>query len=148
MVAAKTRLRESKARSLRIAAKRHAPTQTAVLAPQVLEGLPFSVIEDLADRMGKSIQWIGEVIRLPPATMSRRKAGQSLTVDEGDRVWRLARVLARAEAVLGTQDRARHWIDNPIPSLDGKVPARLLVTTSGYEQVMQTLDAIDYGMGA
>lgn len=114
----------------------------------VLEGLAYNVVEGLAQRMGTTVHWVGDVLRIPPATMSRRREGQPLTLDEGDRVWRLSRVLARAESVLGDNAKACHWLDNPVPSLGGAVPARMLVTTAGYEQVMLVLDALDYGMGA
>ena len=114
----------------------------------VLQGVPYFVVESLAGRLGTTVSWIGAALRIPPATMSRRREGQALSLDEGDRVWRLIRVLDRAQSALGDSAKARHWLDNPVRSLGGAVPAQLLVTTAGYEQVMRVLDALDYGMGA
>ena len=82
---------------------------------------------------------------MAPATLSRRR-GKDLNADESDRFYRLERIKELAIAVLEDADKASHWIQSEIPSLGGARPIDLIGTTKGYEDVVNVLNAIDYGV--
>jgi len=90
---------------------------------------------------------VAERLNIPSRTLSRRMATKSrLTHDESDRAMRMARVVALAKEVLGTDEKASHWMSNPNRALGGKRPFDQLDTEPGVRKVEEVLYAIAYGM--
>lgn len=59
---------------------------------------------------------------------------------------RLGRVLAHAERVLGTRDKASEWLRRPNRALGGATPLALLDTNSGAAQVDDVLGRLEHGV--
>ena len=73
--------------------------------------------------------------------------GRVLTPAESDVVMRMASVFARAIEVLGTREKASHWLMNsPNDALGGAVPASILDTSAGEHEVLALLERIEYGV--
>jgi putative toxin-antitoxin system antitoxin component (TIGR02293 family) len=68
-----------------------------------------------------------------PRTLQHRKAKgvNHLTHDEADRVVRIARILALAERVFGTLERALGWLRTPDERLNNRTALSMLQTESG-----------------
>lgn len=79
-------------------------------------------------------------------TLSRRKRGSALPPGESDRLYRLARVAARAQEVFESDETARRWLRRPNRALGGAIPFDLLDTEPGAQQVLEALDRIDHGI--
>jgi putative toxin-antitoxin system antitoxin component (TIGR02293 family) len=117
------------------------------LAQQVRSGLPASTVERLAGTLSLHRSQVAERLNIPSRTLSRRMATKSrLTHDESDRAMRMARVVALAKEVLGTDEKASHWLSNPNRALGGKRPFDQLDTEPGVRSVEEVLYAIAYGM--
>ena len=117
------------------------------LAKQVRFGLPASTVELLAGSLSLHRSQVAERLNIPSRTLSRRMATKSrLTHDESDRAMRMARVVALAKEVLGSDEKASHWMSNPNRALGGKKPFDQLDTEPGVRSVEQVLFAIAYGM--
>jgi putative toxin-antitoxin system antitoxin component (TIGR02293 family) len=58
----------------------------------------------------------------------------------------LASATTRAKEVLGTGEKASHWMSNPNRALGGKRPFDQLDTEPGVRKVEEVLYAIAYGM--
>jgi putative toxin-antitoxin system antitoxin component (TIGR02293 family) len=117
------------------------------LAQQVRSGLPASTVERLAGTLSLHRSQVAERLNIPSRTLSRRMATKSrLTHDESDRAMRMARVVALAKEVLGTDEKASHWMSNPNRALGGKRPFDQLDTEPGVRSVEEVLYAIAYGM--
>jgi putative toxin-antitoxin system antitoxin component (TIGR02293 family) len=117
------------------------------LAKQVRFGLPASTVELLAGTLSLHRSQVAERLNIPSRTLSRRMATKSrLTHDESDRTMRMARVVALAKEVLGSDEKASHWMSNPNRALGGKKPFDQLDTEPGVRSVEQVLFAIAYGM--
>ena len=65
---------------------------------------------------------------------------------ESDRLSHLARVTIMAMQILGTQEKAKQWLERPNRALGGEVPLHLLDTDIGARQVEAVLGRIDYGI--
>jgi putative toxin-antitoxin system antitoxin component (TIGR02293 family) len=78
--------------------------------------------------------------------MPPRKLTGRLSPEESERLYRLAKVLASAESVLGSKDKARHWLNSPNRALGEVAPLCLLETESGTDEVMNVLGRIEYGI--
>ncbi len=70
-----------------------------------------------------------------------------LTATESDVIVRTATIFSRAIEVLGTREKASHWLMNsPNDALGGAVPASILDTSTGEREVLAILDRIEYGV--
>jgi putative toxin-antitoxin system antitoxin component (TIGR02293 family) len=117
------------------------------LAQQVRFGLPASTVERLAGTLSLHRAQVAERLNIPSRTLSRRLAAKSrLTHDESDRAMRMARVVALAKEVLGSDEKASHWMSNPNRALGGKRPFDQLDTEPGVRSVEEVLYRIAYGM--
>ncbi len=114
---------------LRIVEERFAPS---VIKRLVALGLERSEIDDAV---------------IPSRTLQHRRARRErLTLEESDRVLRIVRILASAESVYGSRERALAWLRKPHPRLEGRSPLSLVKTDTGSRIVEELLIQIDEGM--
>jgi putative toxin-antitoxin system antitoxin component (TIGR02293 family) len=116
------------------------------LASIVSARLPAEVIDVLA-REGLTAKELAIVA--PPRTLSHRRArSERLSLDESDRVVRLARIAALAEIVFGERDRALRWLRKGLRRFNGVAPFAMLATEAGGRLVEEALIQIDEGYSA
>jgi putative toxin-antitoxin system antitoxin component (TIGR02293 family) len=82
------------------------------------------------------------------ATRHRKERKEPLTVEESDRLVRLARVQALAEDVFGDVVKANRWLRERLGILSGRAPLELAQTDAGARVVEQILAKIDWGAAA
>lgn len=85
---------------------------------------------------------------LPRKTLSHREKIGTLTPDQSDKVLRVARVMADAEEVFGSRDKAHAWLRRPTAALAGEAPLELLDTDEGAREVETLLGRIAHGIAA
>lgn len=78
----------------------------------------------------------------------RRERKEPLTIEESDRLVRLARVQALAEDVFGDAEKANKWLRQGLGILNGQAPLELAKTDAGVRVVEQILGKIDWGAAA
>lgn len=119
---------------------------TSSLQVPVRAGLRFSALEAIQRRYQITQAQIQHLIDISERTFARRKVEQVLTKSESDRLYRVARVAARAEEVLGSAQAAERWLKELIPALGGVTPLSLLDTDEGAQQVTDILGRIEHGV--
>jgi putative toxin-antitoxin system antitoxin component (TIGR02293 family) len=82
------------------------------------------------------------------ATRHRKERKEPLTVEESDRLVRLARVQALAEDVFGDVVKANRWLRERLGILSGRAPLELAQTAAGARVVEQIVAKIDWGAAA
>ncbi len=108
-------------------------------------GLPTRVINHLLER-GLTRNEVFDVI-IPLRTWKHRKSRhQPLSKEESERAVRAARILARAQAVMGDEGSALEWLRAPKRRFEGRTPLQMLRTEAGGRLVEQMLIQIDEGM--
>lgn len=113
----------------------------------VERGLPIKVINNLI-AWGLTRDEVFETI-IPLRTWKRRESRhQHLSQEESERAVRTARILARAQAVMGDQESALDWLRAPKKRFEGRPPLGMLSTETGGRLVEQMLIQIDDGMFA
>ena len=119
-------------------------TESEIL--QIVERrLAPSVIKRLV-ALGLNRSELDETV-IPSRTLQhRRSRREKLTAEESDRVLRIIRVLAAAEVVYGSRNRALAWLRKPLTQLEGRAPLSLLKTDTGSRIVEELLVQIDEGM--
>lgn len=113
----------------------------------IRQGLPTASLQRVADYYGTSEARIATLLGTSERTLSRRKKeDKPLNPIESDRLYRLARIGARALEVFENVGTARNWLKRPNRALGGTVPFELLDTDAGTEQVDELLTRIEYGV--
>lgn len=116
------------------------------LGERVRRGLPYAALEAVIGQLGLSREQVSEALQLPERTLARRKKERRLHPDESDRLFRLARIAAQGAEVLGSTEKAAHWLQRPNRALGGRVPLELLDTDAGTQQVVEVLGRIEHGV--
>jgi putative toxin-antitoxin system antitoxin component (TIGR02293 family) len=117
----------------------------------VLRGIPAEAMARLfTGVVTLSSSVLLAAIGISERSFARRKAAPKtrLPVDESERLWRFAEVLAHATLVFGSQAEAEQWLDRPAIGLDRRKPIELLRTHPGTRLVSEFLTRIEHGVYA
>jgi putative toxin-antitoxin system antitoxin component (TIGR02293 family) len=86
---------------------------------------------------------------IPKRTLMRRRAdAEPLTVEENDKVLRLARIATQAERVFGNPDKAHRWLRKAKRELGGETPLAFLASEAAARVVEEMLNRIEHGIYA
>jgi len=112
----------------------------------VSEGLPVGVLERttryVTDSEAEAHRLRDRLI--PPASRKRRR--KTLKPAESERVERLARLIAHAEAVWEDAAEARAFLLNPHPLLEDRRPVDLATSGVGARRVEDLLYKLEYSL--
>lgn len=112
----------------------------------VERGVPISALEDFAAYSGFAVKDLLEVV-IPARTLKHRRQRQEpLSLDESDRLRRVARIFDLTVRVYGSPERARAWLTSPKRRFEERTPMTLLRTQAGEDAVAEFLIQIDEGM--
>lgn len=119
----------------------------ADLVAVVVARIPLGALTAIR-KVGFSDQEIARFI-IPSRTRRHREARKErLTVDESDRLVRLARIQALAEDVFGDPEKANKWLRQELGILDRQAPLEFARTEAGARIVEQILGKIAWGAAA
>ncbi len=113
----------------------------------IRRGLPVEAVQFVLDTGRLTLAEIDQVV-LPRKTLANRRKLGTLTPEQSDRLVRVARVLAAAEATFGNQAKAGMWLRRPTTALAGERPLDLLDTDEGAREVSLLLGRIGHGIAA
>ena len=115
---------------------------------EVERGLPISKLEAFSAYSGFALKDLLEVV-IPARTLKhRRQRNEPLSMDESDRLVRVARLYELGVKVFGNPDKARRWLSKPKDRFDGRSPLAMMRTGLGGNAVEEMLYQIDEGMFA
>jgi putative toxin-antitoxin system antitoxin component (TIGR02293 family) len=113
----------------------------------IRRGLPVEAVQFMLDTGRLTLAELDQVV-LPRKTLANRRRLGTLTPEQSDRLVRVARVLASAEATFGSLEKAGAWLRRPTTALAGERPLHLLDTDEGAREVSQLLGRIGHGIAA
>jgi len=116
------------------------------LVDRVRKGLPFAALSAVMEEYEISRDVLCDILQLSSRNFLRRKEQKRLALDESDRLYRLARVLAHANRVFENPEESAEWIQTPNTALGEQQPLTLLDTDIGVQQVDQVLGRIEHGI--
>ncbi|UHL63509.1 DUF2384 domain-containing protein [Paralcaligenes sp. KSB-10] len=110
----------------------------------IVAGFPAQGLVDLCER--------GEITpierdRIVPLRALRRRAvaGQRLTGEESERLFRVVHITLVAESLFGEGEAARRWLSRP-DIFDGQTPFEMIMTTPGMylveERIIRAVEGI------
>lgn len=124
------------------------PQDPLAAAELVRKGLPPRVLDSLKAKLGTSLDDLAETLHLPKRTLERRLSAPDTRLNdkESERIYRLARVTARAEEVFGDLTRALRWLRKENRALGGAKPIRLMDNDVGAAAIEDVLTRIEFGV--
>jgi len=117
------------------------------LIAAIRTGLPVSAVDE-ALASGRITAAEIDRLAIPRKTLAHRRTKGRLTPDQSDRLVRILRVVAEAEATFDDRTRAGVWLRRPTTALGGEAPIDLLDTEVGARQVETLLGRIAHGIAA
>jgi putative toxin-antitoxin system antitoxin component (TIGR02293 family) len=122
-----------------------APKTEQQMLEMVEHQLPTSAINRLVT-LGLTRPEVDALV-IPLRTLQhRRSRREKLTVEESDRVLRVARLLAKTESVYESRARALAWLRRANARLNNRTPLEMSRTDTGSRIVEELLVQIDEGM--
>jgi putative toxin-antitoxin system antitoxin component (TIGR02293 family) len=116
----------------------------------LLQGLPAKALSHLVDHLViiKRTASFEKAVGMSLRTFQRRKEAPAkpLSQEQSGRTWKFAEILAKATALLGSQEEAEQWLERPAMGLDRHRPIDLLATPAGVELVEDFLQRLEYGV--
>ena len=122
-------------------------TSEPELVSLVEKGLPLGIVERLVEH-GLTRQEVFHIINHERTRKHRRSRRQPLSREESDRALRTARLLARAETVMGAKEEALKWLRGPKRRFEGRSPLQMMATEAGGRMVEEMLIQVEEGMFA
>lgn len=115
---------------------------------KIRQGFPTQALDSLGTNLKATTAELAQLLGISVRMLAERRRKGILSQQESERLFRVVRVLARAEGVFGNLDGAFHWLNSSITVLCGTTPLSLLDTEIGGKLVMDTLGRIEHGIPA
>ena len=118
----------------------------------LLQGLPTKALTYLVQNM-VVLSWdaaLEKAVGMSQRTYQRHAsaARKSLNQEQTSRTWKLAEILSKATAILGSKETAEQWLEQPATGLNQQRPIDLLATPVGVDLVEEFLVRLEYGVYA
>jgi len=104
------------------------------------------MLDEFSAYSGIAVKELLQVV-IPARTLKhRRQRNQPLSIDESDRLARVARIYELAVKVYGDRDDGRKWLCGRKRRFDGRTALSMLNTQIGEHAVAEALIQLDEGM--
>jgi putative toxin-antitoxin system antitoxin component (TIGR02293 family) len=105
-----------------------------------------SRLRDMRHQLDITVDVMANLLDIAPRTVNRKESSeQPLSVSEGDRAFRIARIADLAVELIGNREKALAWLRRPNTYLGGRIPIEMLDTEIGADLVAESLHSIAYG---
>lgn len=112
-------------------------------------GLSYRVFEQLAQMTGLDKKTLTGVTGIPPATLQRRARAGRFSMEESDRLYRLAEILSAAIELFEEDLRqAQQWLGSSLHGLGGRRPLDMLQTSAETRAVLDLIGRLERGVFA
>lgn len=130
-------------------ARGHEEATPFLIIGSIEQGFPVTSLDRVADLIAPDHSDF-KYRFVPKATLARRRGkGVRLTVEESDRLARIAKIWAHAVDVWHDDEKARAFLFRSHPMLEGRRPIDAALSTEmGAELVDQILGRLEYGSAA
>jgi putative toxin-antitoxin system antitoxin component (TIGR02293 family) len=118
-------------------------------SPLMEKGLPYRALRHFQEVAGLTQAQVSEVFGIPKRTITHRASQGLLSPHESDRLYRGARIFARAVDLFeGDTEAAREWMNSPEIAFNGAKPIDMVGTDRGAQEVASLIERLEEGMPA
>ena len=113
----------------------------------IRDGIPYSSIELISDRLDRPIKTVLSIVGIPQTTYNKKKAEESLLDSrDSELILLITELLDHGLEVFNEEkEKFQRWLKKPNLSLGGHSPESLLDTTTGIDEVHFALNRIEFG---
>ena len=123
------------------------PRRGPQLHEALRNGVAYEVYSMLASFTGLGKQDLARFVAISPTTLRRRATTGRFTVDEGDRLYRVAEVYHCAiDLFEGDTQQTNQWLLTPAPGLGNTRPVDMVVTSAGTAAVLNLIGRLEHGV--
>jgi putative toxin-antitoxin system antitoxin component (TIGR02293 family) len=126
--------------------RRRRAMNTPETVATIRAGLPMVEFEALQSLLGLGAEELAGHLSISRSTLIRRRKARRLDMQESDRLLRYARLYARAEETLGSEESAREWLRAPARALGYVSPLEFAETEAGARETENLLGRIEHGV--
>jgi putative toxin-antitoxin system antitoxin component (TIGR02293 family) len=120
---------------------------SAELIRKLERGFAFDALQSLASQSGIAVSRLAAILAIPERTLARRKTSGRLTLDESERLLRIANVFEKAvELYEGDVAAAVNWLAMPKKALDNHIPLDYSRTELGAREVENLIGRLEHGV--
>jgi len=113
---------------------------------QIRAGYPVDAATHLQELLELTDAEMADILGRSRRTYARyRSGGRRLGLPESERLFRYLRLLAQAEDVFGTREKAAWWMKEPNAALEGRTPIEVALTSPGATVVEELLAGLEHG---
>ncbi len=123
------------------------PNELTSVRQAIQSGFPPEVLPRIVNYLKLKSAMVPKLVGISERTLTRKRHHQTrLDPISSDRIYRLARIVAQAEAVFENRETAQAWLKRPNPALGGGIPLDFLDTDAGTLDVSNLLGRIEHGV--
>jgi len=113
----------------------------------IRQGIPYSSIEVISQRLNRPVKSILSIVGMPQTTYNKKKSEHSLLDSRNSELIVLITELIDygKEVFNNEEEKFQRWLKKTNPSLGGNSPESLLDTITGIDEVKFCLNRIEYG---
>lgn len=105
------------------------------------------MLESLSTATGQTVSELAPHVGIPLRTLARRKSAGRLSMEESERVVRLAGLYEKAAELFGGDVAgARQWMSQPKKALGGETPLEYAGTEIGAREVENLIGRLEHGV--
>jgi len=113
----------------------------------IRKGIPYAKVRLVKAALNLSDSEVAAYLGISLRTLQRKRdSHEKLSISEGDRLFRMARIFALAVSVLESEEMARKWLHRTQRGLGGRKPIEVIQTEAGAQEVGDLLEKIEYGV--
>jgi putative toxin-antitoxin system antitoxin component (TIGR02293 family) len=113
----------------------------------IRKGIPYAKVRLVKAALNLTDNELADYLGISLRTLQRkRNSREKLSIAEGDRLFRIARIFALAVSVLEDEEMARKWLHRAQRGLGGRVPIHVIQTEAGAQEVEDLLEKIEFGV--
>lgn len=109
-------------------------------------GIEMTIAERLRNELGLTPEEFSHQLGISRQTYVRRKKHGRMNTYESERIYRMYSMLNLAMEVLESRQEAIHWLMTKNIALNYEAPLEFSDTFVGYEEVLNVLGRIEYGV--
>lgn len=109
-------------------------------------GLPRKVIASIKEHLGITNDELGFMLKVSQSTLQRALKKKKLDADMSERIWSISQLAVQGEEVFGSYEIFMKWLKSENEALGGIKPFDLLETETGFDEVQNLLNQVDFNI--
>ncbi|MFN3639295.1 MAG: antitoxin Xre/MbcA/ParS toxin-binding domain-containing protein [Flavobacterium sp.] len=113
----------------------------------IRKGIPYTSIESISHKINRPIKMILSLLDMPQTTYNKKKNEEALLdARDGEIILLISELIDYGIMVFNNEsEKFQRWLKKPNLSLGGYTPESFLDTSTGIEEVKNSLMRIEYG---